>query len=71
MLGQRVGGGEEHALVTVFPPDEIRRSAMVTADLHDHTPTVLIPHVMPPNHQLIAHISAHHNRLLPALSRSS
>jgi hypothetical protein len=64
MPGQRVGRGKEDALMTVFPPDEIRRPAPVTMDLHDHTLTLFIPHVTSPDHQLIAHSSAHRNRLL-------
>jgi hypothetical protein len=64
MLNDRVRRGDEDALVTVFPPDEIRRPTMVTVDLHDHTRAVLVSHVAAPDHQLIAHISAHCNRLL-------
>lgn len=43
MLNQRVGRGEERALVTVISPDEIRRLAVVTVDFHDHALAALIP----------------------------
>ena len=59
MLHMSIGGGGEHALVTVFPPDQIRRCATVTVDLDDHPSAVWITHMESPDDQFIANFRAH------------
>jgi hypothetical protein len=40
--------------VTVLPPDQVRRRAILPADLYDHALAVLITHMPTPDQQLIA-----------------
>jgi len=72
VLYQRVGGRHEHALVTVLPPDQIRRCAILPVDLHDHAPAVHVTHVPAPDQQLITCNRAHRHpssALMPRRSR--
>jgi hypothetical protein len=59
MLHQGVRGRREHALVTVFPPDQIRRCATVPVDLDDHSLAVRITHMASPDDQFIADLRTH------------
>jgi hypothetical protein len=61
VLDRRVGGGEEHALVAIAPPDEIRWRPLLAMHLDDHGFAVLITYVMSPDHQLIANFCSHHS----------
>jgi hypothetical protein len=59
MLHMGIGGRGEQALVTVFPPDQIRRRATVPVDLDDHSLAVLITHMTSPDDQFIADFRTH------------
>ena len=64
MLHMSVGGRGEHALVSVFPPDQIRRRAAVPVDLDDHPRAVRITYMASPDDQFIADFRTH--RLPPS-----
>ena len=40
-------------MVTVLPPDKVRRRAILAMDLDDHALTVLVADMTSPDHQLI------------------
>jgi hypothetical protein len=54
VLFQGVGGRDEHALVTVLPPDQVGRGALLAVNLDDHPFADLIAHMASPDHQFIA-----------------
>ena len=64
MFHHGVRGGREHAVVTVRPPDQVRRRSALPVDLDDHTLAVLIANMAAPDHDLIAHFSVHPDLLL-------
>jgi hypothetical protein len=55
MLGYRAGGGEEHALVPVPPPDQIGRGAVRSVDLDDLAVPILIALMASLDRQLVSH----------------
>ena len=71
VLYQRVGGWHEHALVTVLPPDQIRRRAILPVNLHDHALAVHVTHVPAPDQQLITCNRAHRHPSSASMSRRS
>jgi hypothetical protein len=54
-----VGGGEERTFVAIAPPDKVRRAAVLTMHLDDHSSAVFVTHVMSLDDQLIAYICSH------------
>src|SRR5271165_7696914 len=71
VLHQGVRGWHEHALVTVLPPDQVRRRAIFPVDLHDHALAVLITHMPAPDQQLIACNRAHRHPSSAVMPRPS
>jgi len=56
---QAVRGGHEHAVVTVLPPDQVRRRSTLPVNLDDYPLAVLIANMAAPDNDLVAHFSVH------------
>jgi len=59
MLDLSVGGGEEHALMTILPAHDVRRRAVCPIDLDDLAVTVPVALVATLDCQLISHLCSH------------
>ncbi len=69
MFDDGVRGWREHAVVTVLPPDQVRRRSAFPVDLGDHALAVLVANMAAPDHDLVADFSVHLDLLLLLIGR--